>query len=68
MPWAGWGCCCTTPGREGLSRSDWEERRLERAGRDRVRGSNPTGEPRDSAKRETMQTQRGAGPKDVETG
>lgn len=41
---------------------------MDYAGRDRVRGSDPTGEPRDSAKRETMQNKKGRGPTDVETG
>lgn len=41
---------------------------MDYAGRDRVRGSDPTGEPRDSAKRETMQNKKGRGPTDMETG
>lgn len=41
---------------------------MEYAGRDRVGGSDPTGEPRDSAKRETMQKKKGRRPVDVKTG
>ena len=41
---------------------------MEYAGRDRVGGSDPTGEPRDSAKRETVQKKKGRRPVDMETG